>query len=227
MAHYVVSDIHGESDRFFGMLDTIRFLDTDTLYILGDVVDRGPEGIGILQKIMSSSNMVMILGNHEHMMLEYLVPDPDPIAVRRWDKNGNGPTLEGFSKLDAESRRNMLAYLKSLPSHLEVEVSGKRFYLVHGFPGETVFEEVWSRPQLDTPNPGIDGRIILGHTPVQYLIRSEEERMRYLADVEARDTHLMIYHGDGFIDIDCACGHHCPVKALACIRLEDMAEFYI
>ena len=43
MAHYVVSDIHGEDDRFHKMLKLIRFSKQDTLYILGDVVDRGAE----------------------------------------------------------------------------------------------------------------------------------------------------------------------------------------
>ena len=42
MAHYVVSDIHGEDDRFHAMLQKINFSKEDTLYILGDVVDRGP-----------------------------------------------------------------------------------------------------------------------------------------------------------------------------------------
>ena len=45
MAHYVMSDIHGEADRFSAMLETIHFSSQDTLYILGDVIDRGPEGI--------------------------------------------------------------------------------------------------------------------------------------------------------------------------------------
>ena len=38
MAHYVVSDIHGEADRFYAMLEKIRFSADDTLYILGDVM---------------------------------------------------------------------------------------------------------------------------------------------------------------------------------------------
>lgn len=41
MAHYVMSDIHGEADRFHAMLEKIHFSDDDTLYILGDVIDRG------------------------------------------------------------------------------------------------------------------------------------------------------------------------------------------
>ena len=38
---YVVSDIHGCDKLYFRLLETLHFSDTDTLYILGDVTDRG------------------------------------------------------------------------------------------------------------------------------------------------------------------------------------------
>ena len=69
MSTYVLSDIHGEKDRFEAMLETIGFSQEDTLYILGDVVDRGPDGISILRRIMNMPNVYMLLGNHEDMML--------------------------------------------------------------------------------------------------------------------------------------------------------------
>ena len=226
MAHYVVSDIHGEADRFYAMLDKIQFSDSDYLYILGDVVDRGTDGIALLQQIMATPNMVMILGNHEYMMLDYLVADPDPVAIRRWNKNGDSPTLHAFRKIGAKEQRTILEYLRSLPAHLEIEVNGRQFYLVHGFPGLNTHDEVWSRPIIDMPNLLPEYKIIIGHTPVNYLIQSEEERMKYMMDLEIQGDHLRICHTDGFIDIDCGCGHSYPIKALACIRLEDMLEYY-
>jgi hypothetical protein len=48
---HTVADIHGEADRFHAMLEKIRFSDEDTLYIIGDVIDRGPDGIKLLQEI--------------------------------------------------------------------------------------------------------------------------------------------------------------------------------
>ena len=52
MAHYVLSDIHGEADRFHTMLEEIRLSKDGTLYILDDVIDRGPAGISLLREIM-------------------------------------------------------------------------------------------------------------------------------------------------------------------------------
>lgn len=41
MATYVISDIHGMYNKFTELLNKIKLKDTDTLYILGDVLDRG------------------------------------------------------------------------------------------------------------------------------------------------------------------------------------------
>ena len=43
--HYVLSDIHGNSAAFDAILALIDMREGDRLYILGDVVDRGPDGI--------------------------------------------------------------------------------------------------------------------------------------------------------------------------------------
>lgn len=43
-----ISDIHGENDRFEQMLKLIDFSNADTLYILGDVIDRGVGGVDVL-----------------------------------------------------------------------------------------------------------------------------------------------------------------------------------
>ena len=71
---YCVSDIHGELDKFTQMLELIRFSDEDHLYVLGDVIDRGPLGVDLLRIIMDASNMTMLLGNHEQMCLSTLGP---------------------------------------------------------------------------------------------------------------------------------------------------------
>ena len=71
MAVYVMSDVHGLKDRYDRMIEYIH--EEDTLYILGDVIDRGPDGIVILQDAMQRSNVKMLMGNHEYMMLQYTV----------------------------------------------------------------------------------------------------------------------------------------------------------
>ena len=52
MSIYVMSDMHGLYDRYLKMLELIRFSEEDELYILGDMIDRGPDGIPILLDMM-------------------------------------------------------------------------------------------------------------------------------------------------------------------------------
>ena len=227
MAHYVMSDIHGEADRFSAMLKSIHFSSQDTLYILGDVIDRGPEGIALLRQIMQMPNAVMLLGNHEHMMLRYYSPDAEELEIKRWNKNGNDPTLQAFQALDGAAQWRILRFLMECPTHLTLEVGDRRFYLVHGFPGETAFDEMWQRPEADTPNPIPGTTLIIGHTKVISMMVPKEEREEYIEALLRRDEHLKILHAPGFLNLDCGCGYSLPVKKLSCLRLEDMAEFYV
>lgn len=227
MAHYALSDIHGEADRFHAMLEKIQFSDSDVVYILGDVIDRGPDGIKLLREIMEAPNMVMLLGNHEYMMMQYLSPDATCVEIFRWNRNGNAPTLAAFNAMHPEEQQKIIRFLRTRPSHLEITVNYQDFYLVHAFPGKNVHDEVWFRPMFDTSNPIPEKTVIVGHTPVYHLIRPEDKRIAYVMDLEDRGEHLRIMYAPGFIDIDCGCGHGVPIKALSCIRLEDMIEFYI
>lgn len=69
---YCVSDIHGDFIRYQTMLKMINFSSDDTLYVLGDVIDRGTESMRILFDMMSRDNVIPIAGNHEYMALQCL-----------------------------------------------------------------------------------------------------------------------------------------------------------
>lgn len=45
----------------------IKFSDKDKLFVLGDVVDCGPEPMKVLQDMMMRSNVYPILGNHDYV----------------------------------------------------------------------------------------------------------------------------------------------------------------
>ena len=60
---YVLSDIHGHLRRFRSVLEQIRPGPEDVLYVLGDVIDRHPDGIRLLTALMASPYVRMIPGN--------------------------------------------------------------------------------------------------------------------------------------------------------------------
>ena len=227
MPTYVMSDIHGEMDRFDAMLNKISFTEQDTLYILGDVVDRGADGIALLRKIMTMPNVYMTLGNHEDMMLRYFSPNATQEDAYRWSRNGCQPTLNAMVCLHDRVQARILDYLQALPTHYKIHVNQTLYYLVHAFPGKNHRDEVWYRPEVWEENPVSPCRVIIGHTPVVIFGRTDEERRAQLQRYELDGDHMRILHASGFTCIDCGCGHNIPGKALACLRLEDWEEFYI
>jgi serine/threonine protein phosphatase 1 len=66
MARYAVSDLHGRKDIFDKIMSEL-IGPNDTLYILGDVVDRGPEPFELLRAAMSDPRVKLLKGNHEDM----------------------------------------------------------------------------------------------------------------------------------------------------------------
>ena len=70
---YVMSDIHGDYERYMKMLEAINLdEDRDTLYVLGDVIDFGDAGMKILDDMSSRPNVSPILGEHEYAALPVL-----------------------------------------------------------------------------------------------------------------------------------------------------------
>ncbi len=218
---YCMSDVHGELDRWNKMLKLIRFSDTDTLYYLGDAIDRKPHGVKILQDIMQRPNVRMVLGNQEQMMLDSFWSDHTHDALRLWKRNGGSSTYKAMTyKICPEERLRILRYIQELPDHLEMTINGQAFYLVHGYIGESREERIWGRPEpppKETPIPG--KTVIVGHTPTYF--------MNQYGDTFDETAMLKIFYAPGLIDLDCGCGHIIDQRRLACLRLEDMMEFYV
>lgn len=232
MSTYVMSDIHGNKRRFDEILNQINLTNEDKLYILGDVVDRFPDGITILQEIMKTPNMMMLLGNHEYMMLDYFkaldacstgraekkVLEKDHYK-RLWFSNGGEITCYAFTNLDKNAQDEIITYLSSLPVNIDVSVNGQNYLLVHGAPQkgcrdrwsefkDTVEESVWTRIESYDAMP-YKKTVIFGHTPTAYY---------------QNDRPLEIWKGNRMIGIDCGCGY--GEGRLACVRLDDMKVFY-
>lgn len=213
---YCMADLHGERDFFLQMLEQIHFSDTDHLYILGDVIDRGPGGVDLLEQIMEAPNMTMLLGNHEQMCLSTLGPHNEFGAQELWRQNGGMKTYrELLYRCVPQKRNRILRFLSGLPDCLEITVGGRNFHLVHGFPGDDPHTRIWGRVELDSISPFPDTICVVGHTPTVFLTGRTDE-------------NFSIWHGNGIIDIDCGCGHrNTPHRRLACLCLDDMSEFYI
>lgn len=217
---YVMADIHGRSDRFDNILEQIELTENDTLYILGDVIDRNPEGIEILQRIMRMKNTYMLLGNHEHMMMDVIRHPGVFSMLRRWYSNGGEITHEKLMELPEQERRKIYSFIESLPLNIEITVNDVDYVLVHGVPESSIetlerwmYDDlkqavVWERISEYTSLP--ENKItIFGHTPTLHY---------------QDGTPYRFWYGEKRIGIDCGAAY--PDGRLGCLRLDDMREFY-
>ncbi len=217
------------------MLETVSLKDSDTLYILGDVIDRGPDGVKIFLDMMVRPNVVPILGNHEFtaaMCLRWLMEevtdqrldaltDVQLAALRDWLANGGGPTLKALKGMPQSRRQDILDYIRDMDLYVEIEVSGRSFVLTHAgldrFAPDKPLEEYELEDFLfGQPTPESvycpDKTLVFGHTPTRLLWQAAGEPPKN-----------EIFRGKGFIGIDCGCGFGGRLGSLC---LDMIEEFY-
>lgn len=230
---YVTSDIHGRLDRLKSLIKIIDLKEDDTLYVIGDLVDRGDKPIETIEFVKDHPQIEVIIGNHDEMML-YTLKHKDEIQAERWGRNRNEPTLEGFDKLSKDKQDEILNYLDGLPYY---KIIDDKYLLVHaGFEPERLNKDmknmkledalnsqkdrlVWVRDEF-LKNKALDNLItIFGHSTRKYIDKAFgiESVLPYEIwfDKEFKDK----------IGIDT--GNCLEEGRLSCLRLDDMKTFHI
>ena len=119
MAVYAIGDLQGCHDDFRRLLDQCRFDPArDRLWLVGDLISRGPDSLGTLRHVVSLGEAVVsVLGNHDLHML----------AVDAGGKSTRDPDLQAI--LDAPDREQLLGWLRHRPLlHHDAELG---YTLVH------------------------------------------------------------------------------------------------
>jgi serine/threonine protein phosphatase 1 len=243
MSFYVMSDIHGMYDKYTAMLRKIRLSESDMLFVLGDVLDRGSEGVRILWDMMMSPNIIPLLGNHDYMAaqsLRLLMQEVTPESLKAFDKEimtgltewaqtGGLATIEEFKKLSDEKRESILEYLDEFELFDEVEAGGRDFVLVHAgldnFSPDRPLEDYGLHEVLfHSPDYSKvyfpDRYLVTGHRPT----RLEFEKADFWnadPNVSYKDEIVFI---NNHIAIDCGCGYGGRLGALC---LDTMKTYYV
>ena len=228
---YVMSDLHGMYDRFIAMLKKIDFSDSDELFIIGDIIDRGERPVDILEYVMDKPNITVLLGNHEVMARDFLrrltaeITDENTasfdndflVELAIYKHNGGIPTINRLIALPPDKQQRVLDFIDSLYAYEAIDIGDSTFVLVHAGLGNfrkdkkiseySLYELLELRP--DYERQYFAAAFFLGiYSELTKLISGKWE----------------IYHSHNNIVIDCGAAFG---GRLACLRLEDMTEFYV
>ena len=227
---FIMSDIHGDYQRYVQALQIIGLKEDDTLFILGDMVDRGSGGCKILQDMMYRMNVIPLLGNHEFLavyILSILLKDVTEDTIDQfnedfladaqlWLEDGGQSTFDEFKKLPGSERNDILRFMKGFDLYQEVSVNGQDYVLVHAglenFHHEKSLDDYSAQEILfaraDYEKIYFENKILItGHTPTKTITGEDK-----------------IHKANNHIAIDCGCAYGGKLGVLC---LDDGREFYI
>jgi serine/threonine protein phosphatase 1 len=174
MSTFVIGDIHG-GDRALGQCLTRSGFDPDSdrLICLGDVCDGWPETRQVIERLLGLKNLIMILGNHDFMTLDWV-----RTGVRHpgWMSQGGSNTIASY---DGKMPEAHVQLLESASSYL---IEKNRLFVHAGILPDKPMDEqgddifLWDRTlfriALDQKLSGTDrpitsfDEIYIGHSPV-------------------------------------------------------------
>jgi bis(5'-nucleosyl)-tetraphosphatase (symmetrical) len=122
MALYLIGDVQGCDSALQRLLDEISFsVSRDSLYLMGDLVNRGPDSAGVLRRLMGYGTSVQcVLGNHDLHLLA---------LAHGARKPHHKDTLNGI--LNASDRAVMLDWLRSQKMAILRKINGDEVLMVH------------------------------------------------------------------------------------------------
>lgn len=113
---YCISDIHGEYELFLRLLDKIGFSDSDKLFVLGDMIDKGDRSVKLLKCLRDMRNVECIIGNHEYSLIKRL---------KYYRQSGFSEReilvelQKGFKAGDSVIDCDTVEWINSLPAYIE------------------------------------------------------------------------------------------------------------
>lgn len=123
MSTYLIGDIQGCDDALEKLLAHISFSPSrDTLYLLGDLINRGPQSAEVLRRCMALGDAVKpLLGNHDLHLLA---------TAHGIRKPGKRDTLQSI--LQAPDRESLLHWVSQQPLARSLKnAQGQQLLMVH------------------------------------------------------------------------------------------------
>lgn len=183
----IAGDIHGTLTKFMEALDAIKFDDSDgdRLFLVGDLVDRGPESLDMLS-LLKWPWVHAVRGNHEQMLIDWA--EGIYTDTGNYIANGGGWAMA----LTAPEMTAFADAFRSLPLAIEIETEHGLVGIVHADCPFPTFREIegelsagtgfrfdnvtsclmWNRGRIEGQfsGPVTDVRaVVVGHTPMDRM----------------------------------------------------------
>jgi serine/threonine protein phosphatase 1 len=165
-----LGDIHGCAVALEALLSMLQPGPDDTLIVLGDAIDRGPDSRGVIDQLLDIQDkcqLVTILGNHEQMLLDVV---DGKMPRQDWLIHGGTETLDSYGLLASPSAipQKHLAFIRSWTDYHE----NATHFFAHGNYQEQIdfAQQPWSHLRWEPlqhrlPGPHQSGKTaVLGHT---------------------------------------------------------------
>lgn len=163
----ITSDIHGNAEALRSLPDTF-----DELWVLGDLVNYGPDPAGVVDFIQAHADVV-IRGNHDHAVGF----NEDPRCSKPFREMAEAMKTYTRSVLSAAQKQ----FLRDLPLTFVRDIEGVRVVLCHAVPSDPLFAycppdaAIW---QTELAQTGADV-LFVGHTHIPFV---REFETRYVVN---------------------------------------------
>lgn len=175
----VVSDIHGDNEKFLGLLEKAEYNPSlDLLVVCGDMIDRGRENLKTIAtcRALQSKGAILLKGNHEQFAQECIkdmLMEKQSEALQVWvNYNGGSNFYDELLTLDKEQLKDILKFVETLPLYFSID----NFIFTHaGANSNKLIEKnsedevVWMKKSFPYC-PAYRGKtLIFGHEPTWNL----------------------------------------------------------
>jgi serine/threonine protein phosphatase 1 len=144
LTYYAIGDVHGELAKLTELTraireDAVRRKVAHKVVFLGDLVDRGPDSRGVVERVIAmceSGEAVAVKGNHEELML-HAYDQRESVGIFWWAENGGDETILSYVRSNGYKDdfreaidRPHIAWLRNLPVTIFDEA--RKLVFVHG-----------------------------------------------------------------------------------------------
>lgn len=246
MSAYAVSDVHGCYDELQTALRLAEFTQSDHLFVLGDLIDRGPKIGACIEWLVNAganeegSPVHFLLGNHEELALwafsgRWSNFEFDEVMLNPWLRNGGGETIAQMRELGTGTIDAFERMVRRADKAKAIRVNGEVILMCHAGirPAEPESEEaewliqsaddlLWIGSEWYCAQDQPPFHVVSGHVPV-YALASNAPIPGCPQEVIDDGSEWCMMHWGRKHDIDCGCVYGGRIGVL---RLQDWEEFY-